>query len=209
MSLDHYLGASTQAGSDDKAEHDSRADKKPSPKVKRRSSKAKPPGPALPQAKPVQQPFSVKGSGIIHGPLLSSTPHSVSSDEESGSAGSPGSGLTPFQRHQKRKDRAKAKQQRHAGSGASVSKAILMADAPTTMLSVRDREKRRTSLTVVNPSAHQHHQSHYGSHSSASSFQPPLPKLAVSSSVRSLSHKDHDTSVSGSDDDAAEKLPPL
>ncbi|EGZ20370.1 hypothetical protein PHYSODRAFT_495896 [Phytophthora sojae] len=159
MSLDHYLGA---ASSDHKAEengHANRADKKASPKVKRKSSK----------------------------PKLSG----------------PNSSLTPFQRRQKRKDKAKIKQQRNAGGGSSISKAILMTESnasPPTVLSVRDRERRKSSLTVAN---HSHHPppAHHNSHSSASN---PLPKLSASPSVRSISHKDHD-----GEDDAAEKLPPL
>ncbi|KUF93376.1 hypothetical protein AM588_10008142 [Phytophthora nicotianae] len=153
------------------------AEKKPSPKVKRAGSKSKQ---ILPQAKATQQPFSVKGSGIIH---TNSSTQNLSSDDEE----------TPFQRRQRRKDKAKLKQQRNAGGGSSVSKAILMAEAPT-IQSVRDREKRKGSLNV-------HHPGHHGSHSSASNFQPPLPKLGVSPSVHSLSHKDHD--------DKPEKLPPL
>ncbi|EEY64645.1 uncharacterized protein PITG_16070 [Phytophthora infestans T30-4] len=101
---------------------------------------------------------------------------------------------TPFQRRQRRKDKAKLKQQRNAGSGSSVSKAILMAEAPTGQ-SVRDREKRKSSLAA-------HHPGHHGSHSSASTFQPPLPKLGGSPSVHNLSHKDHDV-------DKPDKLPPL
>ncbi|ETL97600.1 hypothetical protein L917_05143 [Phytophthora nicotianae] len=172
MSLDHYLGASHSEENGYTG-----AEKKPSPKVKRAGSKSKQ---ILPQAKATQQPFSVKGSGIIH--TNSSTQNLSSDDEEA-----------PFQRRQRRKDKAKLKQQRNAGGGSSVSKAILMAEAPT-IQSVRDREKRKGSLNV-------HHPGHHGSHSSASNFQPPLPKLGVSPSVHSLSHKDHD--------DKPEKLPPL
>lgn len=210
MSLDHYLGASPQATGEHKSEengHAARADKKPSPKVKRNSKLS---GPALPQAKTTQQSFAVKGSGLIQGPDPNSNSQNLSSDEESGSASSPSSSLTPFQRRQKRKDKAKLKQQRHAASGSSVSKAILMTEAassPSTILSVRDREKRKSSLGIMNTSAHAHHPGHHGSHSSASNFQPPLPKLAVSPSVRSLSQKAHDADDNG--DDTAEKLPPL
>ncbi|KAF4039241.1 hypothetical protein GN244_ATG08674 [Phytophthora infestans] len=173
MSLDHYLGASQSQENGHTA-----AEKKPSPKVKRAGSKSKQ---SFPQAK---QPFSVKGSGIIHGAHPNSSTHNVSSDDEE----------TPFQRRQRRKDKAKLKQQRNAGSGSSVSKAILMAEAPTGQ-SVRDREKRKSSLAA-------HHPGHHGSHSSASTFQPPLPKLGGSPSVHNLSHKDHDV-------DKPDKLPPL
>ncbi|KAG7392989.1 hypothetical protein PHYPSEUDO_013477 [Phytophthora pseudosyringae] len=211
MSLDHYLGASATALGEDKSEdngHTARADRKPSPKVKRKGGKPKQNSAALPQAKASQQPFSVKGSGIIHGAHSNASPQHLSSDEESGSASSPSSGLTPFQRRQKRKDKAKSKQQRNAGGGSSVSKTILMAEAassPSATLSVRDREKRKGSLTVANTSSHSNHPGHHGSHSSAFSFQPPLPKLAVSPSIRSLSHHNaEDTS-----DDTTEKLPPL
>ncbi|KAG3032151.1 hypothetical protein PC121_g4645 [Phytophthora cactorum] len=179
MSLDHYLGASHS----DENGHTG-ADKKPSPQVKRSGSKSKQ---ILPQAKATQQPFSVKGNGFIHGSHPNSSTQNVSSDDEE----------TPFQRRQKRKDKAKAKQQRNAGG---VSKAILMAEGPT-IVSVRDREKRKSSL---NEPAHSHHPGHHGSHSSTSNFQPPLPKLGVSPSVHSLSHKDHDA-----EGDKADKLPPL
>ncbi|KAL4175536.1 hypothetical protein KRP22_000501 [Phytophthora ramorum] len=204
MSLDHYLGASPQDSNSENVQ----ADKKPSPKGKLAHSKLKP---TLLQAKPKQQPFSVKGSGLIQG-THSNSPQNLSSDEESGSASSQGSNLTPFQQRQKRKDRAKARAQRHVGSGSSISKAILLTEAassPSTILSVRDREKRKASLTVVNPSPHSHHPVHHGSHSSTSNFQPPLPKLAASSSLRSINHKDHDTSSDANGDDTAEKLPPL
>ncbi|KAE9339968.1 hypothetical protein PF008_g11311 [Phytophthora fragariae] len=201
MSLDHYLGA---AKAEDNG-HAARADKKSPPKFKRRSSKPKLGSSVLPQAKGTQQPFSVKGSGLIQAPHATSSSQDASSDDENDSISSPNSSLTPFQRRQKRKDRAKVKQQRNAGSGSSISKAILMAEStasPSTVLSVRDRDKRKSSLTVVN---HTHHPVHHNSHSSASNFQPPLPKLSPSPSVRSISHKDHD----GSEDDTVEKLPPL
>ncbi|GMF29616.1 unnamed protein product [Phytophthora lilii] len=207
MSLDHYLGA---ASGEDKSEDHSlaHADKKMSPKVKQKGSKSKLNAHALPQAKAAQQPFSVKGSGIIHGPHTNTSTQNVSSDEESSSASSPSSSLTPFQRRQKRKDKARTKQQRHAGSGSSISKAILMAEAaqsPSTIVSViRDREKRKTSMAMVSVDVHSHRPDHHGSHSSASTPQPPLPKLAASPSLRSLSHKEHEA-----DDDTAKKLPPL
>ncbi|KAG6576340.1 uncharacterized protein IUM83_17749 [Phytophthora cinnamomi] len=205
MSLDHYLGAASGEHKPEDSGHNARAEKKSSPKVKRKGSKLKLSGPAIPQAKGTQQPFSVKGSGIIQAPHVASSSQNVSSDEDNGSVSSPNSSLTPFQRRQKRKDRAKIKQQRIAGGGSSISKAILMAESaasPSTVLSVRDRDKRKSSLTVVN---HSHHPAHHSSHSSASNFQPPLPKLSTSPSVRSISHKDHD----GSEDDTVEKLPPL
>ncbi|GMF39556.1 unnamed protein product [Phytophthora fragariaefolia] len=205
MSLDHYLGAESGGHKSTDTVYVAQAEKKPSPKVKRKGSKLKMSGPALPQAKGTQQPFSVKGSGLVQIPHATSSSQNVSSDEEDGSVSSPNASLTPFQRRQKRKDKSKIKQQRIAGGGSSISKAILMPDAsssPPTVLSVRDRDKRKASLTVVN---HPHHPVHHSSHSSASNFQPPLPKLSASPSVRSISQKDHD----GSEDDAAEKLPPL
>ncbi|POM64252.1 Hypothetical protein PHPALM_20243 [Phytophthora palmivora] len=167
MSLDRYLGASVQGSGENSEEkkHAARADKKPSPQVKRKGKQT-----------------------------------------ESNAVNSPDSSLTPFQRRQKRKEKAKAKQQRNTGAGLSVSKTILMAEAASsspTILSVRDREKRKNSLTAANASIHSHHASHHGPHSSVSNFQSPLPKLAVSPSIRSLNHKDHDTQ------DNAEKLPPL
>ncbi|KAK1931633.1 hypothetical protein P3T76_012962 [Phytophthora citrophthora] len=182
MSLDHYLGAVA----DDKQD-----EKKSSPKVKRQGSKSKQMGFSLPQAKATQQSFAVKGSGIIHS---NSNSQDISSDEEN-SVSTPSSSLTPFQRRQKRKERAKAKQQRNSGSGAPVSKAILMAEAPSS------KERRKGPLAAANISSHSHHSGH---HSSSSSSQPPLPKLAVSPSVRTLSHKDTEDN-----DNTVEKLPPL
>ncbi|KAL3661008.1 hypothetical protein V7S43_014024 [Phytophthora oleae] len=177
MSLDHYLGAVANDKQD--------AEKKTPPKAKRMGSKSKQTGFSLPQAKATQQSFAVKGSGIIH---TNSNSQDVSSDEDNG-VSTPSFSLTPFQRRQKRKEKAKAKQQRNAGSGASVSKAILMAEASSS------KERKKSS---ANASAHSHH------HSSTSSFQPPLPKLAVSPSIRTLSHKETEDN-----DDMVEKLPPL
>ncbi|KAG1699189.1 hypothetical protein DVH05_014105 [Phytophthora capsici] len=180
MSLDHYLGAVVD---DQQA-----VEKKSSPKVKRTGSKSKQIGFSLPQAKAVQPSFAVKGSGIIH---TNSNSQDCSSDEEN-SASAPSSSLTPFQRRQKRKEKAKAKIQRNSGGGAPVSKAILMAESSSS------KERRKGPLAAANAS-------HYsGHHSSSSSSQPPLPKLAVSPSIRTLSHKETEDN-----DNTVEKLPPL
>ncbi|OWZ05788.1 hypothetical protein PHMEG_00022054 [Phytophthora megakarya] len=130
----------------------------------------------------------------------------VKCKQKSSSTNTPDSHLTPYQRRQKRKEKIKIKQQRNTGNGLSVSKTVLMAEAgssQSTILPVRDREKRKSSLASSNAPIHAHHPSHHGSNSSASHIQPPLPKLAVSPSIRSLSHKDIDTQ------DNNEKLPPL
>ncbi|KAG7397551.1 hypothetical protein PHYBOEH_000554 [Phytophthora boehmeriae] len=183
MSLDLYLGAEE-------------ADQKPSPKVKRKSVKSKHTGSALPQTKPSQPSFALKGSSLAHVPQVNNVSSQDQSSEEESSSKSPTSSLTPFQRRQKRKERAKQKLQQRNEGGGLVSKAILMPET------VRDKEKEKRT-TSLGASGNPHHSVHHGS-------QHPLPKLAPSPSVRSLHHRDHDSSGNlYHDDNGDEKLPPL
>ncbi|RLN75519.1 hypothetical protein BBJ28_00021852, partial [Nothophytophthora sp. Chile5] len=215
MSLDHYLGASPIVSDDGKAGesgHDTRADKKASPKIRRRGSKPKQLGAPLPQAKASQSPFGVKGSSLSQALHLNPSLQSLSSDDEGNAAtssaiSSPSTTLTPFQRRQKRKDRDKVKQQqqRVGGNGLSVSKAILLAEAapsPSSTFSLSSRNKRKAAGNTTSSS---HHTNHHTTHPSASHLQPPLPKLSPSPSLHNLSHGN----PSNDDEDASEKLPPL
>ncbi|RLN75097.1 hypothetical protein BBJ28_00021858, partial [Nothophytophthora sp. Chile5] len=214
MSLEHYLGASpvvNDGGKAGESGHDTRADKKASPKIKRRGSKPKQLGAPLPQAKASQSPFGVKGSSLSQALHLNPSLQSLSSDDEGNAAvssaiSSPSSTLTPFQRRQKRKDRDKVKQQQQrAGNGLSVSKTILLAEAapsPSSTFSLSSRDKRKAAGNMTSSS---HYTNHHTTHPSASHLQPPLPKLSPSPSLHNLSHGN----PSNDDEDTSEKLPPL
>lgn len=208
MSLDHYLGASSAVDSDSHgaaggAESgdalDSDADSK-SPTLKRKKSKAG------------------KTSGAKA--LLAAMPkHSTGSSNSSASPAHADEYVTPFQKRQTKKLRAKLKQQQQQTSSGSVSKSMLLGESTPLALQTKAIAIAASSSTSSLVKDKDRRRSHQHQQSSLQAAQHPLPKLVTSSSLSAhslASHKDQhhhhdgdDSSGSAGDDDDSEKLPPL
>lgn len=179
MSLDHYLGASSAVtGSDDHdGADDSDAESSKSPTSKRKKSKTKVGAKSLAT---ISKQTTITGTGT---------------GEEY---------VTPFQKRLTKKLKAKAKQQLQPGNsnGASISKSILLAEAPTSSMSLQTKSiALNSSASPSIKDTKKKPQPQYGH------LQPPLPKLVASSpSALSLLHSKDVTDGTGEDD---ERLPPL